>query len=310
MFLLLLACQEPFPEDRHDLVSFRIAAITAEQTSEGLRPRALLSSAEGFYHSVAPTLTWTLGEEVQVGGRPLFANPRYPLELQLRAELGGLAEEAVYPLAAAPVPAVVEGWSRARVDLKLEDAGKPIEERRLEGEDLPVDPGGAVQVGVQTEVRSRWMGTGGEFAELDAQNSTWFAGTYLLEEEVVEEAKPVDAGIYHLVALSFDENGGNKLSFIDVSVGESPVVAVGGRLLPVDSPIATPGWYEATFAASDSRTGFALTGLVPVADATSATALCGEAAGTAFDPVWLLDGGCGRDDLEGASVVLWGEPWP
>ncbi len=310
MFLLLLACQEPFPEDRHDMVSFRIAAITAQQTPEGLRPGALLSSSEGFYHSEAPRLVWTLGDEVQEGARPLFANPVYPLELHLRAELGELAEEAVYPLTEAPVPPVVEGWSRARVDLKLEDAGKSIEERRLEGEDLPVEPGGAVQVGVQTEARSRWMGTGGEFAELDAQNSTWFAGNYLLDEEEVEEAKPVQAGIYNLVALSFDEKGGNRLSFIDVAVGESPVVAAGGRLLPVDNPISTPGWYEATFTATESRTGFELSGLQPVADATSAAALCGEAAGTAFDPVWLLDGGCGRDDLAGASVVLWGEPWP
>ncbi|HND33377.1 MAG TPA: hypothetical protein PLA94_25435 [Myxococcota bacterium] len=310
MLVFLLACQEPFPEDRHDLVSFRIAAITAEQTTDGLRPRALLSSSEGFYHSEAPRLLWTLGDQVQEGARPLFANPVYPLELHLRAELGELAEEAVYPLTEAPIPPVVEGWSRARVDLKLEDAGKPIEERRLEGEDLPVEPGGAVQVGLQTEARSRWMGTGGEFAELDAQNSTWFAGNYLLDDDEVEEAAPVGEGLYQLVALSFDEKGGNRLSFIDVAVGESTVMAVGGRLLPVDSPLAQAGWYEATFTAADSRTGFTLTGLQPVADASSAAALCGEAAGTAFDPLWLLDGACGRDDLEGTSVVVWGEPWP
>ncbi len=310
MLLLLLACQEPFPEDRHDLVSFRIAAITAEQTPEGLRPQALISSPEGFYHSVAPTLIWTLGDEVQEGSRPLFANPVYPLELHLRAESGELAEEAVYPLEQAPVPPVVSGWSRAQVDLKLEDAGKPIEERRLEGEDLPVEPGGAVQVGVATEARSRWMGTGGEFAELDAQNSTWFAGNFLLDDEDVEEAKPVEAGIYNLVALSFDENGGNTLSFIDVAVGESPVIALGGRLLPVESPISEAGWYKATFTADESRIGFVLQDLNAVADAAGAPELCGMPPGSVFDPVWLLDGRCGREDLEGTSVVVWGEPWP
>lgn len=50
----LLACQEPFAQDRHDLVDFRIAAMAL---AEG-EPRALVWSGEGAFHATAPTLEW------------------------------------------------------------------------------------------------------------------------------------------------------------------------------------------------------------------------------------------------------------
>ncbi|MFZ5476147.1 MAG: hypothetical protein ACOZNI_05175 [Myxococcota bacterium] len=51
---LLLACQEPFDEDRHDLLDFRIAGMRLRAGE----PRALLWSGEGAWHATAPATTW------------------------------------------------------------------------------------------------------------------------------------------------------------------------------------------------------------------------------------------------------------
>lgn len=48
----LLACQDPFPEDRHDLTDFRIAAMERHDGED----RTLLWSEHGLWHEVAPTV--------------------------------------------------------------------------------------------------------------------------------------------------------------------------------------------------------------------------------------------------------------
>lgn len=50
----LVACQEPFAQDRHDLVDFRIAGM---RLAAG-EPRALVWSGQGAFHATAPALTW------------------------------------------------------------------------------------------------------------------------------------------------------------------------------------------------------------------------------------------------------------
>lgn len=54
LLALLSACQEPFPEDRHDLTNFRIVAMTGTRDT----PAATLWSGAGLWFQPLPELTW------------------------------------------------------------------------------------------------------------------------------------------------------------------------------------------------------------------------------------------------------------
>ena len=55
ILVLLSACQEPFAEDRHDLSTFRIVAMTGTRDT----PSATLWSPAGLWHQPLPALSWS-----------------------------------------------------------------------------------------------------------------------------------------------------------------------------------------------------------------------------------------------------------
>lgn len=59
LLVLLSACQEPFPEDRHDLTNFRIVAMTGTRDA----PSATLWSGAGLWFQPLPTLAWSWDDD-------------------------------------------------------------------------------------------------------------------------------------------------------------------------------------------------------------------------------------------------------
>lgn len=78
MFLLLLACAEPFDVRRQDLGPFRIAAVGVE---DGLASAAIYSG-EGMGHATAPTLTWSVDGQVLGTGWDVAVPASGTLELE------------------------------------------------------------------------------------------------------------------------------------------------------------------------------------------------------------------------------------
>jgi hypothetical protein len=140
---------------------------------------------------------------------------------------------------------------------------------------------------------TRWMGTSGTFTETGPLSADWDAD---------------EDGTATLVALTIDGHGGNTWTLLDVMTGDpTPALAVGGRLLPVDTITAGSGWYLATLTAADTLAGYLLTDVVAAEDGTGGDVVCGL---DPFDVDALADGRCGRDEAEGARVALYGEGLP
>lgn len=307
------ACQEPFAEDRHDLTTFRIAGVAARSLpDERVELRAFVYSGHGLYHPTAPELTWTVGEQTLTGPR-VEVDAAWPLTAELLA-VGDGEERAVLELSGPPTPPTVAAWTRGATALTLDDVLLPIEERLAVevGADAPVAAGGGLRLALDVlddgDRLAHWMGTGGQFAELDATTTDWFAGTAEIDDEEIVSTSPAAAGVYPLVALVYDGEGGNTWTYLDAAVDSpGPLLRVGGRLFPVDTALTGEGWWEATVEADESLAGIRLVDLTPGADpAGSAEGWCGRAAGEPFDPADLAEGACARDALVGARVVVWG----
>jgi hypothetical protein len=241
-FAVLIACQDPFGEDRHDLTDFRIAGMRLE----GEDPRALLWSGSGAWHATAPTQEWT--------------------------------EDA-------------GGWS-----LRAEDAAGSVETGRLEVSDGASAPApGEVLRTVDGDVATlsidlpdthltHWMCQSGEFAETDANATTWTAS---------------EAGIWPVLALHVDGLGGNGWTVIDVPIDASPPwIEVGARLFPTDATTAGTGWWDATLVAADTPGGLILTDVSVAED------------GDPFDFDAVVEGRIGRDEVEGTRVRFEGTVVP
>jgi hypothetical protein len=300
--LTLLGCQEPFPEDRHDLASFRVVALRAEQAAAGsLRLTALVYPGHGLWHEGVPDVRWSAGAWEASG--PLVDVPEtYPLELELVATQGDLVETATLALAGPPSPPLIAAWTRGGTSLTLEDIALPIEERAavVAGEDAPTSPGGSVRLALET------IDDGGQFAELGPEATDWFAGTAVLDDGVVESSAPLAAGTWPLVALTFDGEGGNTWTYLDARVDvPGPTLHVGGRTYPVDTAPGPEGWWEATVEAEDSPTGYRLVDVVAVSE-PSAPSVCGGS----FDPAGIAEGWCPRSEVVGARISLHGEVRP
>lgn len=312
---VLSGCQEPFPEDRHDLQSFRIAAINATPTLTGLSLRAFVYSGEGMYHTTPPTLEWTIGDLLATGPQ-VDVTVSLPTTVTLRAtHADGRTEDAVLDVPAdLEVPAVA-GFSRGPTSLTIDDIAQSVDARAAvtPEADGPTDPGGGLRLSVDApdDTTTHWMGTDGQFAELSAHETDWFAGTATIDDGEVEEKDEISEGIYPLVALTFDGQGGNTWTWIDAAVGiDPPYLLVGGRIFPITEPLSGDGYFSATLQADDSLTGFALTDVAVAADAASAPALCGQPASTPFDPAVIAEGWCGLDEMIGQQVIFLGTAVP
>ena len=339
IFWLLTACQDPFPEGRRDLFSFRIVGISASTvTTDGqefVAARALIAGDGGLSHPFAPLLEWEICGAAATGSAPVVPVAGWPCGIRLVAteqDGAGLAgdgqEEAVLWLEAAPILPEMTKIQREATDLALKDALLPADERRQEGADAPVTPGGAVELtaliagadggdgaGAYT---SRWMATGGTFRELDRHAADWFAGSITIDDEEIESSSALQAGIWTAVDLVIDGQGGNAWRIVDMGVDAGPALASGDRLLPLDAAAGGAGSFLATFTAVDTAgdaagaggPGFLLSDLEPITDLSGAPAICGKPAGTPLDPGWLAEGDCGTAELDGQRVLIGGAPWP
>jgi hypothetical protein len=303
--LLLLGCQDPFKEDRHDLVSPRIAGIRAMENEEGLLElAALVSSSTGLAPQTAPVLSWEVNDQSFSEPWPVLS-VSYPVEIFLTLEADGVSEQGVFELEEAPAGlAPATSWYRRLTELAPEEAALPPEQRAgAQGEDRPLQPGEAVEVGFEfaEENSVRWMGTGGEFRELDARSTDWFAAGFLVDDEDVEDISNLETGVYTLAGLRLGQ--GNAWDLVDVVVGDQPVVSVGARLVPVDTVWSESGLFSGILALTEQKPGFQLEQLQS-ASLEQAPAVCGQEAGVAFELVWLAEGGCGLDELLGQRLVF------
>lgn len=314
---LAAACQDPFAESRHDLASFRIVAVSAAPTESGaFELRAFAYSGYGMWWEEPPEMAWRAGGQSATGPRvTMDLAPPEDVELTVTAP-DGQEESAVLALDAPPEPPTLEGFTRARVDLRVEDAARPIAERAAvaPGEDGVIEPGGAARlgaVGLQDGVVVRWMATGGQFAELDAHSTDWFAGTATLDDGEVESTASLGPGVRTVVGLAQDGRGGNRWGAVDVAVGlDGAFLDVGGRLFPVDAAEGGAGLWSVELASDDGPAGVRLIGVTPVEDATTGEGACGLSAGEPFDFAVLAEGACARDEVVGARVVVEARPWP
>lgn len=319
--LLLLfgaaACQEPFAEDRHDLASFRIAGVQAATGADGATAlRAAVWSGLGAYHDAVPTLAWSAGDAV-AEGQGASMSLDFPAAVDLRAsDAAGAAETARLDLGAAPVGidvgAFQPGVTRRAVDLDITRVADPIADRQAvePGADEPVPPGGAMRLALDLpdDVTVHWMGSGGQFAELDAHTTDWFAGTATFDSHnVVEATTEADPGVYTLLALAFDGAGNQGWMWMDVAVGlDGPALYTAGRIFPVDAEPMT-GALSVQVQQADAAAGIALAAPTVVADSAASPALCGVDAGQPFVFDGLVEGLCARPELVGQTVVVDGE---
>lgn len=320
LVLFGIGCLEPFAEDRHDLESFRIAgvAVRAGEGEDELELRAFVYSGLGMWHEQAPETLWEVVSNAgyttaAAAGVRITVPFVAPGEVQLTVSNGTVEESAVLSLDTVPMPPVVDDWTRATTDLTLADAALPIEDRAQAtlGSDLPVEPGGSLRLSVSAgEATTHWMGTAGQFAELDASSTDWFAGTAEIDGSEVVASEVAAEGVHALAALTYDGAGGATWTVLDAAVGTpGPLLATGGRLFPVDATAGT-GLFAATLQAADTTAGFTLADVVAVDDASASEGVCGASAGAPFDFSGIAEGVCGRDDVAGARIVVSGEVRP
>ena len=319
----LSACQEPFAEDRHDLASFRIAAVGGTLDEDAsVQVHAAVWSGLGPYHDTLPSLDWS-SDSLAASGQDAALAVAYPARINLVASSGDATETAALDLAAAPVPIAtsgfIPGFTRRAVDLDISRVVDPIADRLAvePGDDVPIAVSSAVRLTVEApeDVTVHWMGTGGTFSELDAHTTDWFAGDVVLDDNELDSTSTIDPGVYNLLALAFDGAGNTSWMWIDVAVGlDGPLLYTdgsesdgvggpGGRIFPVEAQPMS-GALAVDVVEDDGAAGIALQN-VRAADASSDGA--DPAAGAACTLAALAEGSCTRADLVGTTLTVHGE---
>lgn len=286
MLLLLAACQEPFGADRHDLVGFRIAAVSVPPAAPGdeVVPRAAVV-VDGRAWSPSPIdLAWYWVDDTDeieaidpltvadaAGPSPLLTVPDRPI-LAVVARRGSEDRRAFVEVA--PPPATIAAPTAFALD-----PGPTVE------------PGETVRLRADTDGLVRWMATAGTFTEIDEQTADW---------------RSRDPGPVTVVALALGEPGEATFAATDLHVGDpGPGLWVGQRWLPTDVALEPGEHVRGTLAADDaSPCGLRLTAPEVVPGPEDAAYDCLVPLDGTFDPGWLLEQRCGRDALAGDDVVV------
>lgn len=297
--LLLAACQEPFSEDRHDLVGFRVVGIGVE---DGVA-KAAVWSGEGPWHEQAPTLSWALD------GVPLGEG--FDVAVPGKGELSLIATSASGEERAAVVDVRDSSGSLTVARQAVVIDGLTLEERRaVTGSSIETTAaageGVRLMLSTLSDVESaRWMSAGGTIMELEAD-----AADFLAEDIVIDDGELIsreDAGVgrYPLLALVIDGQGGNRWLWTDAAVGSSEILLRHEGRLVVSDAAVEPGLIAATLI-EDAIGGVALSDVTPVTDTAEQDELpCFPAAPMSLS--WIAEGRCARADVVGARVVL--EVW-
>ncbi len=341
MWFVPLACQEPFPTDRHDLEGFRIAALEVAATPDGgaVAPRAAIVVDGHPWSTQMATLSWGFVADesravddpfdvVATGGAPALQVPADARTLVLVAEHAGRLQRAFLTVARPPATPAGGGFELGPVDLPTHPKGPELTlERRLAleaGEGRVVAPRGWLRVGVPAGSDGgivRFMATAGTFLELSADTADWTAadGLHLDEDELDDPGRPTRPGAVTLLALTIAREGETWWEATEVFVGEEPGgVWLGGRFVPGDDvPAAGPGEAVATTLTGDPEapSGVALSGGVvvrraDVVDWGTPALACDPPVDGPLDPDWFFSHRCAVPGEEPMPVVVVPDPAP
>lgn len=335
------ACQEPFDNDRHDLVGFRIAAVSVAPAAAGepVYPRAAVIVDGRSWAADPAELTWfwvDVPEDVArldplspadaVGPEPTLTVPEGRAVLGLVARSGDREARAFTEISAAtPTFDGPSGFTVLGLPLAIAELEGPellLEaRRRLEEEPTDrVEPGGFVRLtaGVEGDPLVHWMATGGTFFELDRHTTDWAAGDLRLDEDEIDDGRsPLEPGWVTVIGLALGAPGETRFRATELAVGDpGPGVWTHGRFVPTESPVSFVEGevLRGTLVADDSSPcGLRLTGVTVEretagADPGTLALPCLVPRNGAFDPGWLLGQVCGRSDLDGATVVISPDP--
>jgi hypothetical protein len=349
--LLLIACQDPFGADRHDLNADRIAAITTAPTSndDQITLNAWLVSGGSPWSDGVPDVRWftvdsfdpevneldadataPLGEgpvltfdrraQADVFGRnALGLVVRFPSGAERRAEL-------VLPAGADPLPGVARldagllslDFDEATEEELALDARRSLEATALDAVPPAVPPGRWSRLGLAWDARPagldrvRWMSTSrtSTFLELDADTTDWATGELVLDDLEIESATPLSPGPVTMLALAVNKRGMHRAVAAEVWVGDpEPGIVTRGRWLAA-APEVTGAVISGTLVADDEApTGLRLEEAAAAAlDAPdpwgTADLTCNTPVSGPFDPTWLFDGSCARDQVVGRRVAV------
>lgn len=317
VWLALVACQEPFGADRHDLRGFRIAALTAHTSGDRVFPRVAVVVDGAPYADGDVSLEWRWvtnpGDGAEPVGGPAATGPAPELirrtdRLALRAIRGD--EVRVAELQLGDEVAVSAGSTVMDAALgELTDVSRDARSgwSPLPGGVVPTDGFARVTLDgdVSDGVLGRFMGTSGTWLELDGRTADWTPGELVLDDGEIVTRDPGEPGVTTALVLALD---GPRAGFtaLDLIVGEDvPGVWTGGRLLPSDG--SASGRLQGTLRRDDGApSGLRLADVVPAGpDATwdPESAGCVGVSGP-FDPTWLLELRCDRAALDGVRVVV------
>lgn len=320
---LLLACQQPFGTDRHDLTGFRVAAVAAWRVGDVVNPRAALVVDGHLWADSAVDLRWYVLDattdiaDVDVATPPDAIGPTPSLVAGME-RLGliatGPAGEVRRTYLDTPgengslwlgnvEQGVVDGLT---VGSATAEAFAPEARAALEAVSGTPQPGDVLRlhVDVPSDVRTRWMSASdGAFFELDRATTDWAAGDLVFDDEDVVTAAPLAEGPVSFLVLGLAP-GQTAFAPFDVVLGEPPEgIWVNQRWIPSDVPIIS-GRARVTLAVdADSPTGLRITAAEAAPGAAAVAIPCARHAGF-FDPNWLVDGRCLTTDFDGVSVVV------
>ncbi|MCO4747706.1 MAG: hypothetical protein KC912_23115 [Proteobacteria bacterium] len=328
LFLALIACQTPFGADRHDLTGDRVAAVSVQPSGgvagDVLVPRLALVTDGRAWSDELPPLLWSFVPEgdddaalsVEPGEAGSGAAPALELGEDRRLVLsvqwpsGERRHVVDIPETGEPPELGAIDWAVIEDTRATELVGSDVssEERRswssATASSVPTD--GIARLTAATESPVRWMVTGGDLLELEANVTDWFPGSVTVNDFEIEEAEGGEQGFETVVALAVGDSAVWRA--VDVPVGEDAPVLVtpSGRVLPVDAEVVS-GRVQGILRADDSApAGVRLEVLGPVDDSVDVgTAdLCAVDHSGPFDPDWLLDGTCLRTEVVDATVVV------
>lgn len=343
MWFTLLACQDPFAVDRHDLVGFRIAAISVPPVSPGepIRPTLAMIVDGKPWSGALVDIAWfwvdgpdevaaldPLSVAAATGPLPELLVPEGEHTLAAVARLDELEQRAYITLA--------EGDATFSGPTAIALAALPLTVDEAAGPELSLsarkdlEPVGRIQTSpgdflrltaiVEGDPLIHWMTTAGTLFELDRHTADWAAGDLILDEDEIADGRTTsEPGWVTFLALALGEPGETSFRARDVPVGIAPPgLWVSGRFVPTDTEISwQPGDAVRGTLAADDTSPFGLVLQSPtiepaaeVVDYGTQDLLCLVTRDGPLDPSWWLTAVCARDGSVGTEVVVLPEMEP
>jgi hypothetical protein len=324
LVLALLACQEPFGTDRHDLVGYRIAAVAAPVDGGIVRPRAAIVHDGRLWSDEPVPMRWSWVSDPEEAPGELIAEgpaPEIPLQdgwLALEADFPDGTDVAVVEVESAEAVAI-GAITLSTVELSVDDVtALQLAQDSRAGLDATaadfVPPGGFARLEAAVtgpEPMLRWMASGGAWFELDRTTADWAAGDLRVDDDEVIRGETLADGPVTVLALALGTTGNNDFHAREIWVGAPPEGFYTASQRWLASRV--PGPVRAKLIADDAApTGLALEEAVavdpadlPDVDPYGTEALpCAVPVSGPFDPSWLADQRCARSQVVGATVVI------